>query len=386
MEGKLYADNYVQLFREEGTFLDFLKGSDSRAAWKTQDTNKLRFTALDDGSEISEQLIETYRTHGKEDVIEDTIANTKLVLKLEDDYLPIRSCAIKTILDRAQINGSALRRVSKPVLARMLNDCMRVGKGTALVKYLDDKVSAVHGGDKSDYAILNLSDLFRMTSEYLRNHYSKVQYKGGTFDHSLVSAIWELSGEDAMIETYKASLKKHGVEVKKLTPSVQLASSDIGISGANLYPQLITESGRNIPLGHPLKLEHKNGATLKDFEQQLAFLYSHYQNTIQKLAALLDVHIQNPVNTMMGVMKKIGIPKKLAFEAIDLFRHQCGTDPCSAHDLYYGIAEVIFMVQVNAESDRKGTPGMKVLKMEETVMRALNIRWQEYDIPGDIIW
>ena len=201
-----------------------------------------------------------------------------------------------------------------------------------------------------------------------------------------MSAIWELSGEDELIQTYKDSMERHGIPAAALTPSVRLASSDVGISGANLYPQLLTGDGRIIPLGNPLKLEHKNGASLEDFREKLSFLYSQYQNALKKLTVLLDVYIKYPVNTMTGVMKKLGIPKGLAFEAIDLFKHQFGTAPCSAHDIYYGISEVIFMVQTKADADSKGTIGMKVMKMEETVMRALQIRWQDYDIPGELYW
>jgi hypothetical protein len=33
-----------------------------------------------------------------------------------------------------------------------------------------------------------------------------------------------------------------------------------------------------------------------------------------------------------------------------------------------------------------GESGVKVTQMEETVARALNVKWQEFDIPGDVKW
>lgn len=386
MEARIYADNFSQQFNTEGTFLEFLKDSDSRAIWKTIRTKALRFKALEEGSYSTEKLIEDYREQGKEGVISDTFANTSLVLESDGKCYPVRTCAIKTILERAQISGRALTKVPKKVLARMLNDCMNVGQGNALVKYLDDKISAVHGGDETDYAILELAELFRMTAEFLRENFPGTEYKGGTFDHSLVSAIWELKNNDALVQAYHDSLERHGIASETVTPSVRLASSDVGISGANLYPQLLTGAGRIIPLGSPLKLEHKHGATLSDFEKKLNMLYSQYQNALKKLTGLLDIYIHNPVNTMIGVMKKIGIPKGLGMEAVELFKVQYGTAPCSAHDIYYGIAEVINMVQASGKADKKTTLGVKVMQMEENVMRALNVHWREYDIPGDIRW
>lgn len=386
MEARLYADSFAKQFGKEGSFLEFLKSSDERALWKKKLTSSLRFEALEEGTKIAEELTEQFREDGKEGVISDTIANTKLVLKTEDGYWPVRTCAIKTILDRAQISGSALQKVPKPVLARMLNDCMTVGKGNALVKYLDDKVSAVHGGDAKDYAVLGLAELFRKTTKFLHDKFPGTEYRGATYDHSLVSCIWELKNDSKLVSAYVESLERHSAGNSSVTPSVRLTSSDVGISGANLYPQLLTGEGRIIPLGSPLKLEHKNGATMADFEEKLEMLYSQYENAVKKLTALLDIYIKYPVNTMMGVMKKIGIPKGLAFEAIELFKVQRGTEPCTAHDVYYGIAEVIYMVQAKGKADKKTTLGVKVMQMEENVMRALNIHWKDYDIPGEMKW
>ena len=287
---------------------------------------------------------------------------------------------------RAQINGSSLKKVEKSVLARILNYCLNVGDGEALMKFTEDKISAVHGGDKSDYAVLDMAILFSKTAEFLRASFPGTVYKGGTFDHSLVSALWELSDQDELVNTYKAVLAKNDIEAAGLTPSVRLVTSDVGISGANLYPQLLTDKGRIIPLGSSLKLEHKNGATMADFEENLTMLYSQYESALKKLASLIEIRIANPVNTMLGVMKKIKIAKKLAFEAIDLFKHQYGEGPCTAHDIYYGIAEVIFMTQTAESKEHKTTAGMKVVQAEENVMKALSIRWKEYDVPGDVKW
>ena len=109
MEARIYADDYSQKFGNgtEETFLEFLKGSDKRAAWKTQQTKSLHFEALEEGSEMEQRLAEKYREQGKEGVIHDTLAHTKLLLQTEDSLYPVRSCAIKTILDRAQISGGA---------------------------------------------------------------------------------------------------------------------------------------------------------------------------------------------------------------------------------------------------------------------------------------
>ena len=48
--------------------------------------------------------------------------------------------------------------VPKATYAKVVNYCLRVAKGDALIKIADGKVSAVHGGDKHDYCIVNSQD------------------------------------------------------------------------------------------------------------------------------------------------------------------------------------------------------------------------------------
>ena len=359
--------------------MNFLKNREEETTWKKETSSSLRFEAIRRDTQRAEELASEFKARGKEDVISDTLDGTQLILKADGECIPVRNCAIKTIFERARISGNALSKVERPVLAKILNHCMKVADGQALLKVADDKVSAVHGGDKSDYSILEMYELFAKTSDYLYDNFEGVKYAGGFYDHSAVTALWSLEGNSKLVETYKNLLDLHGVKCKELVASARLTSSDVGISGANLYPALIAD-GKNIPLGSPLKLEHKHGATMEHFEKKLAMLYSQYDLAIGKLKDLISVTVRYPVNAMMGVMKKIGIPKKLAMEAIERYKAIHSLGFASAHDIYYGISEVIFMMQCNGES------GTRVTQMEETVSRALNVKWSEYDMPGELKW
>lgn len=378
-ETKVYADGFSQTFAGEGDFLSFLKIRKDKTTWKTEASSNLRFEALVKDTARTEAIVEDYRDMGKEDIIEDTLDGTQLVLRAGRECIPVRNCAIKTILERARISGNALSKVDRSVFAKILNHCLKVADGQALLKVSDEKVSAVHGGDKSDYSILEMYELFTKTSDYLNENFDDVSYAGGFFDHSMSTAVWSLDGNDELVKTYKDVLAIHSVKCHELKASVRLTTSDVGISGANLYPSLIVD-GKNIPLGSPLKLEHKNGATMKDFERKLSMLYSQYDLAIGKLENLIAVTVKNPSNTMIGVMSKIGIPKKYGVPALEKFNAIHGMGFCTAHDIYYGIAEVVFLMQCAGES------GVRVTQMEETVSRALNVKWQEFDIPGEIKW
>ncbi len=377
---RTYADAFTSVFKEEKAFLDFLRERDDRGDWTKRHTRDLRILPLERENTPEAEPLPGYTQDDLRAILADTMENTRLLLKSKDLVVPIRNCAIKTLLERAKISGPALNRLEKPVLARILNHCLRIASGEALLRIADGKLSAVHGGDSSDYAVLEMPELFNRTIRYLNDHFSGCSFAGGFYDHSTATAVWELADE-TLVQSYQNALEQHDVPYGPLKPAIRLSTSDVGVSGANLYPTLYT-GGREatIVLGSPLKLEHRGEKTIKDFERLLDMLYSQYQFAIGNLARLLDIEIGNPINCMLGICKRIGISKKLAYEATEQFKAQNGDEPCTAHDIYYGMSEIVFMVACG------GASGTKIVQAEETIARALSVRWQEYDIPGNFKW
>ena len=366
-----YADGYCTAFANEGDFFDFIKERGENARWRRMKTNSVKVKAISE-----EQTDITIRPS----VWEDTLRNTGLVLVTEEGEIPVRNCAIKTILERARISGNALSKVKKDVFAEIINYCLNVAQGDALLKIADEKLSALHGGDESDYAILEIPELFETLVEYFNKNFSAYQYEGGSYEHSLVTAIWSFPDSDELVETYKNVLTNRGMQYDKLTPAIRFTTSDAGISGANLYLMLLTENNRGIALGSPLKLDHKNKATIEDFKKNLNLVYAKYLNAMAELGKLLTIDIDYPLQTMMRVMKAIGVTKKAALSALTLFKSQNGEAPCTAHDLFLGINEVIFFLECNGE------PASRIVQMEENVARALKIDWKDYDYPGEVKW
>ena len=366
---KTYADDFTATFVMEDPFMAFLREREANAAWKTGRASSLQIAAL------------TEDEYMPPDIWEDTMRGTGLLLMTASQDFPVRGCAVKTLLDRAGISGSALRKVTKPVLAGILNQCLEVSRGDALLRIADYKVSAVHAGDENDYVPLEIPELFRLAADYLRANFPACTFAGGAFDHSLTTAVWELTGETGLVKAYRDALALHGLGFTEITPAVRLSSSDVGVSGANLYPALITGvRGSGVTLGHPLKLEHRAGASLARFEEQLSLLYSQYTLALKSLTGLLEIEIRSPVNCLLGVCKRVGVTKKLAYEAAQAFVDHYGDGPCTAHDVYYGINEAVFLLQCG------GASGSRVVQAEETVARALSVRWGEYDIPGEFKW
>lgn len=344
-ETRVFEDGYRGIFREQDDFLACLKRISENSFWKRRKAKNLRLVAITEGSKMAEEMKERYVNDGlDEDIITDTIVNTGLLLIDKNEYYPVRGCAIKSILDRAGIQGNGLRRLEKNVYARILNDLLKVANGEALIRFSEGKVSAVLSGDCNDYAVLDVEQIFLHSVDYLTANFKGCQYLGGFYEHNMVSALWELSGEDELLKAYKEELRLHGKSVDEMKPMVRITTSDTGNGGANIFPMLVSgKENTTINLGEPLRLEHRNGNDITEFDQQLKQLYGKYQLATGNLITLLKIDIMNPINCMRGVMDKLKIPKKYQAEAVELFKAQQGEDPCTAHDIYYGISEILYM-------------------------------------------
>lgn len=181
-ETKIYADEFCTTFASTTEMLEFLAERAKQSKWIRKPTRMLKLVPLEKEAETIEEACEKEL----EGIVEDTEKNTQLVLKVNKDFYPVRDCAIHTILKRAGINGTGLKKLEKATYAKVVNYCLQVAKGDALIKVADGKVSAVHGGDDHDYCVLDMHTIFNMTSDYLKAHFKGSTYRegSGSFAHS----------------------------------------------------------------------------------------------------------------------------------------------------------------------------------------------------------
>lgn len=159
-ETKIYADEFCTTFASTTEMLEFLAERAKQSKWIRKPTRMLKLVPLEKEAETIEEACEKEL----EGIVEDTEKNTQLVLKVNKDFYPVRDCAIHTILKRAGINGTGLKKLEKATYAKVVNYCLQVAKGDALIKVADGKVSAVHGGDDHDYCVLDMQTIFNMTN------------------------------------------------------------------------------------------------------------------------------------------------------------------------------------------------------------------------------
>lgn len=375
-EAKVFADGFQISFAEEKELLGFLHNRSQTSKWMRKPTKELQLVPI-------EKLRQTKAAIGDTEVLSDTEKNTQLMLKTKEAYYPVRDCAIKTILNRAGISGSGLNRLDKKNYARVINMCLQTAKGVSLIRVADSKISAIHGGDYCDYKILDTEAIFRETILHLEKEFPGFRYipESGSYDHTTVTAMRELTGQPELVKLYQEALDAHKVSQKIYAPALRLSTSDVAAKSVTLYPMLLCEgNNQTINLGHPIRLQHRGDSDIQKFRIQLQQLYTRYKDAVTNIMELLDIEIKYPVNCFIGIMKELRIGKKIGSRALELYVAQHGEGPATAHQLYYALNEAVFFAACN------GIQGTRLLKLEEQITKALTYDWEQYDLFGTVSW
>ncbi len=366
-------DSYCTTFGSLALMMDYHKRQSETSKWARMPVSTLRVLPLDKESMDAENL--AFAESVSQTAIEDTAQNLGLAAETADGLYPVRDTAYKSLIDRAKINGTVLPKLAREDLAHVLNLCLQKHPSEALVLIRDEKISAVLAGDEKDYSILPIDALMHALTEHLEERFPGYQFDGGYSDHAITTATWKLAGQrTALLEEYDAALIAHGKShlAGKLMPGVRFITSDVGVSCASVSALLMGVS-RPIRIGSIVSVEHRRQSTVQEFEKSLDMLFAQFADTVGRIKGLLDEYLSYPVNAMIGVCKKLGLPKKAALQAIDMFETATGGDPASAHDIYMGLQEILFILKT------EGVPENKLLSVEESIARALTLNWEDYD-------
>lgn len=364
-----YQDEYMKGFQTELEFHEHLAEIEGRGDWLRIPCGQIKVYPAAGNEKACPK--------GEEEIWEDTVAHTNLLLKTPKGIFQLGGTAMPSLKDRARINGRALMDLKTPILAEILNQCLKVGKGQALLRFCEGKIRGVLSGDQKDYAILPMPEIYMVASAYIKSDFQNVKFLEGYADHILSTAVW-IGTDEKLGKAYRELLKQHGKEANgELKIIIRVTTSDVGNSGANIFYSLL-DGRQSIVLGEALKLVHKNGKGMEEFTKNMEAMFQYYKQKLKGINRLLDIHLRYPANAMAGIMKTYGFSKKLIAETVEQFQAVSGNKPCSAYEVYCGICESLFL------SKKNGNSTQMLIKMEEQIARCLTARWHDHDIPGQI--
>jgi len=368
-------DNYFTNFGSYSALFDYHESQHRNSQWIRAKVNDLQVEPLDKTSPLCGNL-SAFALGTTQQAVDDTAANLGLAMCVEGKRYPVRDTAYKSLLDRAKIGGSALPKLSREVLSSVLNECLSLFKAEALLLVRDEKICAVHSGDEADYSILPMDELLTTLQVKLDQRFAGNVFESGYCDHSLMSASWTLPGQkDDLIGIYTKLLDAQGKSKlsTKLVPGIRFVTSDTGVASAKVSALLV---GGQYPIhiGGCISVDHRNQSKISDFDASLDQLFAQFGDSIAKLQKLLDIQLDYPVNAMTRVCKKLSLPKKAAVEAISMYEMSYGGGVATAHDVFFALQEIPFILKT------KNFPESKLLVVEENLARALTLKWSDYDL------
>lgn len=374
-------DSYCVQFDDLPAMLSYHEQLRKDSRWERTEVKGLRVAPLEKTSPLFSDTTR-FDPMVSEEAIVDTADNLRLAIQVGGRYFPLRDTAYKSLLDRAKVGGTALPKLDREKLAQVLNDCLALHKDNALLLIRDEKVSAAHSGDSKDYSILEIDQLLDGLRRKVDERFPGNVYVGGYSDHSVTSASWSLPGQKAdLLDTYEKLLEAQGQKTvaSKLTPDIRFSTSDTGMASAKVSALLV---GLQYPIhiGGMVAVEHKRQSKITDFTDSLEMLFAQFGDSVARLAKLLSVPLDYPVNAMTAVCKKLSLPKKAALESIAMFETANGDSPATAHDVFMAMQEIPFILKTG------GTSESKLLSLQENMARALTLRWPDYDLARQVSW
>lgn len=184
-------DSYYTLFSSYPMLLDYHEEQAKNSRWIRCKVADLQVEPLGESSPLIGNL-SAFAAGTSQKAVKDTAENLGLAMRVNGELYPVRMTAYKSLLDRAKIGGTALSKLSREVLAEVLNECLKLYSADALLLIRDEKISAVHSGDEVDYSILPIDELLKVLQAKLDARFSGNEFESGYCDHSLVSASWRM--------------------------------------------------------------------------------------------------------------------------------------------------------------------------------------------------
>lgn len=375
---RMVLDAWSVTEKEDGAFYELLHELSKQSDWQHGITSsEMKVVPLEDMPLLAEELAKKY--HTKPELIMDTMENTKLLLDVNGTYYPLRTSAMKSMLETAKISGHALSKVSTENLAQILNYCLEVAPGKTLLLVRAGKASAVLSADARGYGILPMDELYTTTKETIKEKFGSGTFMEGSVSHEYMKVFFKLPQSNKALKEYKDFVKSV-YDTDAIVPGVILKSSDVGMAAATLEPVFICDN-RYWKIGNADKLHHKPCNNIESFKEMSAMMFSKLDKTIEKFTELSKITINHPYNAFMLACKKAKLPKRFACEALDDFSMMVAEDDITnAHDIYIGITEILFY------SKRDGMSSLDVSYLEDNVSKILNFNWKELDLPGEHSW
>ncbi len=384
---KLLSKEESRTFNSISELRDFNNLQEQSYTWVEFDTTDCEYVPLEDNPicipiirddlQISEDV--------SDETISDQMADTKLALKYPSGdkmkCYPVGPTAYRGALERVRGTCSALtslketrsgNEVSPTDKASICNILTKYTKGKSLLLVGDELVLA---DLSSDYVRLPFSELLDITEKELSDKFEYVRYVQGNISHESSSAEF-LFQDDETDSNLMDAFSKIGIDTTDYIAHIKVLTSDVGLSGANIYPFIKSEkNGNQISIGTPIKLEHIGNADMEKFKTNLLSCFASFMEFSEHLDRMDSIKITNPADTLYNIGHKVGLPEKLIKEAYEEFDQEYPFS-CKGTNIYIKLFDILDSYMAEEEiSD------IRQMQLNENITRICFFSLSRFDMP-----
>lgn len=336
----------------ENEFLENVKEVETNTSYIPVEIPRLRFVGEGEENVLN---LEEYDINSKNFKIETS-----------DFSLTCRPYSVKTICDRLGISGPVLSRLSNQKLAKILNFCKNEYSKEEFVQIVRLGESSCLAALSDGYKVLQADEVFVKAS-------NEIKKLGGEFSSGYIDA-----------DIFHASYILRNNQLKEIyterfegfsngTPMIDIETSNTGLSSVSIIPKFKFKNFEII-VGKPLKVLHKGNSDMAAVDEAIGQIFPIFKSSIDGLARLKKVRIENPLCCFKNIAKRVLLPKKYSMLAAENFENFLGEE-VNAFDVYWGLTEVLFY----AKNDER--PQVFLNMLEEQIARALYLDYSKYDVP-----
>ena len=380
---KILKENSAIAVADEKEAMELFEKVDKDTIWHSCYTYELEAKSIEDTPLFMEQIREEMKMDGEvsDESIQENMQSLNLGLKVPfaNGYVgyPLGDTAFGTLIQRAgYANSPALvaladknqqKRMPSSLKAEVLNHGLNCYTGTCLVMIRDEKVRAVLSDNYSPMAFSNMVPILKSG---LQAQFREVYFARATVDHTLSSATFVIKDQEANSK-FRAIFASNSSDT--IYTSCKLVSSDVGASGANLYPCIVV-GGRELMIGSCLSLTHKDGHTIANFAENVQKVFSLFKDASEKLEQMENTPVANPAGCLMRLAKQAGLSKKLSIEAGQELEGMYG-DTTTQVDVYWYLQDVFAKMEPDIPSESR-----KIM-LQENIARICFGDMESYDLP-----
>ena len=273
------------------------------------------------------------------------------------------------------------KRLTSQSEADVLNIGLSASERKCIAVIRDERIYAVHSGEKGDYIYLPLTKLLRKANDVL----SKIgEFISGVITHETSEFTYHVT-DQGIIQQINNLTAKYGRK-KQYDAYVRVITSDIAACGINIYPIIkVKGSNTEICFGRPIKDGHMGygeladedarvGALLKAVTENLERVFASVSDFEKALDAAEKVKLQYPTEAFCNMAKNAGISAKATLPYLEELKNNY-TNPSAADAfwLLYDAAE--FYLRDTKKS------GLQKMSLYETINRMALADIKRFDIP-----